>query len=101
FKAMHPPFREVSFEEVKLILALAWQSGRWDGRDGGLGLGYGAVLETMAGARRYENEDEVISALNFIEDVRGKHAEKEEVFMDRRKCAGMVLDAMNFVEKGL
>jgi uncharacterized protein YktA (UPF0223 family) len=125
FKAMHPHFGEVSFEEVKLILALAWQSGRWDGRDGGLGLGYGAVLETMAGARRYENEDEVISALNFIEDVsgrfssickneemlkrmkaiandvRGKHAEKEEVFMDRRKCAGMVLDAMNFVEKGL
>jgi len=125
FKAMHPHFGEVSFEEVKLILGLAWQSGRRDGRDGGPGVGYGAVLETMAGAHRYENEDEVISALNFIEDVsgrfssickneeklkrmkaiandvRGKHAEKEEVFMDRRKCAGMVLDAMNFVENGL
>lgn len=86
--------------------------------------GYGAVLEAMAGARRYENEDEVISALMFIEDVsgrfasicrdaerlkrmkaiandvKGKHAEKEDIFKARRICAGMVLDAMNFVEGG-
>jgi hypothetical protein len=124
FKALHP-HSEVSFEEVKLILALAWQRGRWDGTDGGPVEGYGAVLEAMADARRYENEDEVISALMFIEDVsgrfssicknaeklkrmkaiandvKGKHAEKEDVFMARRTCAGMVLDAMNFVENGL
>jgi len=69
----------------------------------------------------------VISALNFIKDVssrydtisrnaeeltrmkaianglRGRHAhtEKEEVFMARRTCAGLVLDAMGFVENGL
>ncbi|KAL3785182.1 hypothetical protein ACHAW5_011207 [Stephanodiscus triporus] len=124
FKGLHP-HSEVPFEEIKLILGLAWQRGRRDGTDGGPGQGYGAVLETMAEARRYENEDEVISALNFIDDVsgrfasicrdaeklkrmkaiandiRGKHAEKEEVFMARRMCAGMVLDAMNFVESGL
>eukprot|EP00584_Thalassiosira_punctigera_P006334 CAMPEP_0172529380 /NCGR_PEP_ID=MMETSP1067-20121228/3477_1 /TAXON_ID=265564 ORGANISM="Thalassiosira punctigera, Strain Tpunct2005C2" /NCGR_SAMPLE_ID=MMETSP1067 /ASSEMBLY_ACC=CAM_ASM_000444 /LENGTH=227 /DNA_ID=CAMNT_0013313421 /DNA_START=39 /DNA_END=722 /DNA_ORIENTATION=- len=123
FKASHPE-SEVPFEEVKLILGLAWQQGRWDGSDGGPG-GYGAVLSTMADARRYEKEDEVISALNFIEDisaqfetisrnageskrmkavandVRGKHAGKEEIFMARRTCAGMVLDAMNFVDNGL
>lgn len=123
FKASHPN-SEVPFEEVKLILGLAWQHGRWDGNDGGPG-GYAAVLDTMAGARKYENDDEVISALNFIEDVserfslicknaeklkrmkaiandiKGKHAMMEEVFMDRRICAGLILDAMSFVENGL
>lgn len=123
FKASYPD-SEVPFEEIKLILGLAWQRGRWDGSDGGPG-GYGEVLSIMADARRYEDEDEVISALNFIEDVgkrfgtisrnaeelkkmksiandvRGKHAEKEEVFMDRREVAGLVLDAMGFVQTGL
>mmetsp|Transcript_27419 Transcript_27419/g.65930 ORF Transcript_27419/g.65930 Transcript_27419/m.65930 type:complete len:261 (-) Transcript_27419:59-841(-) len=123
FKATHPS-SEISFEEVKLILGLAWQRGRWDGSDGGPG-GYSQVLETLADARRYEEEDEVISAINFIEDVsgrfetisrtaeeskrmkaiandvRGKHAGKEELFMMRRKCAGMVLDAMYFAVNGL
>jgi hypothetical protein len=123
FKASHPN-SEVSFEEVKLILGLAWQRGRWDGSDGGPE-GYSSVLENMANARRYENDDEVISALNFIEDVsekfscisknveslnrmksiandvRGKHARKEEVFMDRRICAGLILEAMDFVQNGL
>ncbi|KAL7541768.1 hypothetical protein ACHAXR_012156 [Thalassiosira sp. AJA248-18] len=116
---------EVSFEEIKLILGLAWQRGRWDGSDGGP-RGYSEVLNIMANAKRYEDEDEVISALNFIDDVsrrfetisrnaeelgrmkelmydvRGKHhAGKEEVFMDRRTCAGLVLDAMGFVDNGL
>ena len=124
YKSTHPS-SEVSFEEVKLILGLAWQNGRWDGSDGGPG-GYSHVLSTMAAAHRYENEDEVLSALNFIEDVskrfhsicrnedelnrmkciaidvREKHdASMEEVFMVRRICAGMVLDAMGFVENGL
>lgn len=123
FKASYPD-SEVPFEEIKLILGLAWQRGRWDGSDGGPG-GYGEVLSIMVDARRYEDDDEVISALNFIEDVgkrfgtisrnaeelkrmksiandvRGKHAEKEEVFMDRREVAGMVLDAMGFIQTGL
>lgn len=122
YKGTHPE-TEASFEEIKLILGLAWQNGRWDGSDGGPG-GYGEVLNAMANASRYENEDEVLSALNFIEDVSGKfdkiaqtteerkrmkaiandvkghHARKEEVFMMRRECAGMVLDAMNWVASG-
>eukprot|EP00984_Skeletonema_dohrnii_P029991 scaffold21033_cov71-Skeletonema_dohrnii-CCMP3373.AAC.1 len=39
FKASYPD-SEVPFEEVKLVLGLAWQRGRWDGSDGGPG-GYG------------------------------------------------------------
>ena len=130
YKSTHPSSfnssPEVSFEEVKLILGLAWQNGRWDGSDGGPEEGYSHVLSTMAAAHRYENDDEVLSALNFIEDVskrfhtisrnedelnrmkciaidvREKHdASMEEVFMVRRICAGMVLDAMGFVENGL
>ena len=79
----------------------------------------------MAAAKRYEEDDEVLSALNFIDDVskrfstisqnsdelnkmksiaidiREKHdATKEEVFMTRRICAGMVLDNMGWVENG-
>lgn len=114
------PAAETPFEEVKLILGLSWQGG-------GGGGGYSRVLEAMAGARRYEMEDEVLSALNFIEDVsgrfdevceseeelgrmravandvRGKHDIRRggDVFMDRRMCAGMVLDAMDWVENGL
>ena len=123
FKAARPE-SEVPFEEVKLVLGLAWQNGRWDGSDGGPG-GFSSVLETMAAAKRYEDDDEVISAINFIADVsqrfetisrnadeskrmkaididvREHHLEKEEVFMARRTCAGMVLDAMGFVNNGL
>ena len=124
FKSLH---QEVSFEEVKLVLGLAWQNGRWDGSDGGPN-GYGEVLQTMAMAIRYENEDDVISAINFIQDVsdkfstisksegklnrmkdmanacKGGHSSiinPDEVFKNRRICAGLVLDAMGFVENGL
>ncbi|EED95118.1 predicted protein [Thalassiosira pseudonana CCMP1335] len=119
---------EVPFEEVKLILGLVWQNGRWDGSDGGPN-GYAEVLSTMAAARRYEVKDnEVLSALNFIEDVRDHYytisrskedldhmksvahevtqyhhhmVGSEDVFRVRRVCAGMVLNAMNFVGKGI
>ena len=122
---------DVTFEELKLILGLAWQNGRWNGSDGGAG-GYSQVLAIMAEARRYELGNEVKSALNFIEDVRDRFSkiarnekemetmesiangvlqlidkdeiteeEKDHVFLTRRMCAGMVLDAMNFVENGL
>ena len=115
---------EVPFAEVTLVLGLAWQNGRWDGSDGGPE-GYPAVLRTLVEARRYEEDDEVLSARHFIEDVNarfetisrdaeelarmraiasdvlGKDASTEEVFSARRSVAGMVLDAMGFVEKGL
>ena len=31
------------------------------------------MLQTMADARRYENENEILSALHFIEDVSAKY----------------------------
>lgn len=83
----------------------------------------------MVNAKRYEIPgDEVLSALNFITDVR--HAfpdvarsksdedhmnavasevlqyhnhmvERDDVFRIRRVCTGMVLEAMGFVEQGI
>lgn len=122
-EAYHAHHRgEVSFEEVKLILGLTWQRA-------GRSHPYTEVLETMADAQRYEiHNDEVLSALNFIEDMRDlfpavarnrkeldlmntvagevlhyhKHiAAKDNIFRIRRICAGMVLDAMRFVENGI
>lgn len=113
--------RDPAFEEVKLILGLAWQNGRWDGSDGGIG-GYGEVLREMARADRYEGGDDYSACaecnMYFIEDVctrfhliaaddqvKEMQAILENVGNDidssRRKCAGMVLKAMGFIEKGL
>lgn len=113
---------EIPFGEVKLILGLLWQRA-------GRSHPYTKVLENMANAKRYEvPDDEVLSALNFITDVRDAFpgvarsksdrdhmdsvageilqyhhhiADREEVFRIRRVCAGMVLDAMGFVENGI
>lgn len=102
-------------EEIKLILALEWQRGRWDGSDGGKG-GYGDVLATMAAAKRYEDEREGLQRL--VEDMAHPPrfsllgASSEEVEEMKacataaspekgfRKCSGMVLRAMGFVERG-
>jgi hypothetical protein len=120
-----------NFEEVKLILALAWQNGRWDGSDGGRG-GYGSVLVAMAEAKRYEtteasdDDDDDECARRFIRDVadpkrfqRLPHASDSaqqqmtqmsqaatsgttaDYDLDRRRCSGFVLLAMGFVERGL
>ena len=113
---------EIPFEEVKLILGLTWQRA-------GRSHGYSKVLENMARAKRYEiPNDEVLSALNFITDIRDSFSSvaqskqeldlmnrvagevlqyhhhmvsREDVFRIRRVCAGMVLDAMKFVENGI
>jgi hypothetical protein len=59
-----------SFEEVKLILGLTIQRGRWDGTDGGQnGGGYSEVLEQMANAKRYESNDEQLNAELFVQDM--------------------------------
>jgi hypothetical protein len=104
------------FEEVKLVLGLAFQSGRWDGSDGGRG-GYGDVLSLMAAAERYELGSEEQCASNFIQDLEArfhllKPAEDDQSLMDqllddpnvdaaRRRCSGLVLKAMGFIENGL
>ena len=109
---------EQSVEEIKLILALEWQRGRWDGTDGGRG-GYSEVLSAMAAAKRYEDgpDDECLQRL--VEDMatparfRLLGASEEEVTEMEdcisantpeegfRKCSGMVLRAMGFVERGV
>ena len=112
--------RDPPFEEVKLVLALAWQSGRWDGSDGGRN-GYGKVLSAMAQAERYEpsggRKEEECSRI-FISDMQDRfhtvsRTEEDlntmksidphstDVDASRRKCAGLVLRAMGFVSKGL
>jgi len=63
---------ELPFDDVKLVLTLAWQSGRWDGIDGGRG-GYGDVLSAMADARRYETEDtEESRSVTLAQDMRSR-----------------------------
>lgn len=113
--------RDPAFEEVKLILGLAWQNGRWDGSDGGFG-GYGEVLREMARADRYEGgiDAKVCANCNhyFVHDIYARfhliaseedvkemqkiiQESEDDIDACRRKCAGMVLNAMGFIEKGL
>ena len=105
-----------SFEEVKLVLGLAWQNGRWDGSDGGPG-GYGEVLAIMAEARRYEDGTEEEVARNLVADMQARFelldpteeeiaqmrclTDLDDCDVARRRCAGLVLGAMGFIEKGL
>lgn len=106
-----------NFEEVKLVLGLAWQNGRWDGSDGGSG-GYGDVLQYMAEAKRYEDGPEDECSRRFVEDMHDRFdlladntslelREMRAVLDDledsdkaRRRAAGLVLEAMGWVEKG-
>ena len=104
-------------EEIKLILALEWQRGRWDGTDGGRG-GYGEVLSAMAAAQRYEkgpSYDECLRRL--VADMADRFgllgataAEVKEmqacITCDSaeegfRKSAGMVLRAMGYIDRGM
>jgi hypothetical protein len=104
-------------EEIKLILALAWQRGRWDGSDGGPG-GYGEVLSHMAQAVRYEIGGAVECRRRLLGDISSRFAtlqpsdtamervsslsaSDEDVDSSLRVCSGYVLQAMGFVEVGL
>lgn len=121
--------RDPPFEEVKLILGLTIQRGRWDGTDGGRNGGYGEVLYTMAQAERYESNDEETNAKLFVQDMSEKfhliatNEFEEDVdngsslasaeFMKkilndhandydtmRRRCTALVLQKMGFVQLG-
>ena len=115
------------FEEVKLTLALAWQRGRWDGSDGGKG-GYGEVLEDLVMADRYENGSELEWSQLWIRDLASRFHllqpladdaatmeslshessmstgddfdNKSVIYRARRKCSGLVLHEMGFIESG-
>ena len=107
-----------NFEEVKLVLALAWQKGRWDGSDGGPG-GYGEILQTMADAKRYEVGSEDECARCLVQDMQARFLslnpnQEQLAAMDslwdevepdadaaQRRCSGLVLEAMGFIENGL
>ncbi|KAG7365080.1 hypothetical protein IV203_038283 [Nitzschia inconspicua] len=106
-----------NFEEIKLVLALAWQRGRWDRSDAGRG-GYGEVLASMVDARRYEVGDEVECSRLLVQDMKDRFemlnptaddlAMMRDIFdsepdMDsaRRRCSGLVLKAMGFIQNGL
>ena len=112
----------VDIEELKLILGLSFQRGRWDGRDGGPG-GYGQILTAMADAERYEHSSEQVSNKRLAEDM----AHRFPVLLERmgsvapealqdsmqqcmqnpdpnlslRRCSGLVLQTMRFIENGL
>jgi hypothetical protein len=106
-----------NFEEVKLVLALAWQNGRWDGSDGGPG-GYGEVLAAMADANRYEVGSDDDCSRRLVQDMQDRFALLEpsdeemkgmeslwdvtepDVDKARRTCCGLVLNAMGFIENG-
>ena len=112
----------IDFEEVKLVMALAWQNGRWDGSDGGVG-GYGDVLAMMADARRYEEDGNDNSSpspkLLLLRDMRKRFNLLDPIDDDRismeslndddegdvdktlRCCSGLVLKAMGFVPNGM
>ena len=105
-------------EEIKLILALEWQRGRWDGTDGGRG-GYSEVLSTMAAAERYEHVPYEECLQRLVDDMAdpkrfgslGTTSEEveemkacvsaESTEKRFRKCAGMILRAMGYVDRGV
>lgn len=117
------------FEEVKLILGLTMQRGKWDGTDGGRNGGYGEILEYMAQAKRYESSNEEMHSKLFVKDMSDRfHLIVGNMFSDendvdindsmdmmkqihknyghdydimRKKCAGLVLQKMGFIELGM
>ena len=108
--------KSLNFEEIKLVLGLAWQRGRWDGSDGGRG-GYGEVLQTMAEAQRYEEGPDEECARRLVQDMQARFPllrpteeqsgmmmsllESEDADVAQRRCSGLVLEAMGFIESGL
>jgi hypothetical protein len=114
------------FEELKLILGLTIQRGRWDGTDGGAG-GYGEVLTHMAQAKRYESDNDELNSQLFVQDMSSRfHLIAGNQFvgddtdenslemmkqiqidcandydMMRRRCTGLVLQKMGFIELGM
>ena len=90
-----------NIEEIKLILALEWQS---------------EVLRAMAAAKRYEDEGGLQKLVEDMADPKRfgllgpseEEAERMKLCVAEsnpeegfRKCSGMVLRAMGFVERGL
>ena len=92
--------------------------GTLDGSDGGRG-GYGEILAAMAEASRYESDNDEENACLLVQDMMARFpylspsADQTKAMgtipellgtdtdAARRKCSGLVLQAMGFVENGL
>jgi len=110
----------IDFEEVKLVMALAWQRGRGrNGSDGGPG-GYGDVLAMMADAKRYEDDSDNNSKILLFRDMRERYYlldpnNDDKIAMENldeenndgdinttlQSCSGLVLKAMGFIRNGI
>mmetsp|Transcript_3162 Transcript_3162/g.3566 ORF Transcript_3162/g.3566 Transcript_3162/m.3566 type:complete len:195 (-) Transcript_3162:173-757(-) len=101
-----------NMEEVKLVLALKWQRDRR--------AGYSDVLDTMAEARRYEQQDDEeggsVGDKCLIEDMAARfdrlnpqdddkaamealRDSDDDVERAVRRCSGLVLQAMGFADR--
>ena len=106
---------------------MAWQRGRWDGSDEGTG-GYGEVLENLVMADRYENGTELQWSKLWVSDLASRfhllqpsaehastmesllqessmctvdeHGDNSVVYRARRRCSGLVLLEMGFINNG-
>mmetsp|Transcript_4878 Transcript_4878/g.6687 ORF Transcript_4878/g.6687 Transcript_4878/m.6687 type:complete len:193 (-) Transcript_4878:428-1006(-) len=103
----------LDFEEVKLVLGLAWQKARKTGLEA-----YGQVLDEMAKAERYEIGDEEACSRRFVHDMQKRYMwldpevedkiamstlwyETTDYDTGRRRCSGLILKSMGFIEDGL
>ena len=111
-------------EELKLVLGLCFQNGRWDGSDGGR-QGYAQVLSTLAQAERYEVEPVDVAYQNLVQDLVDRYPlvldwldpedderrvlletmngclEIENKVVAFQRATGLVLLTMGFIQKGL
>uniref|UniRef100_A0A7R9WV91 Uncharacterized protein n=1 Tax=Craspedostauros australis TaxID=1486917 RepID=A0A7R9WV91_9STRA len=104
------------YEEVKLAMALFFQANR---RSSLAFQFYGEVLDLMAQAECYEGDDESMNAKLFVGDLQKRYGYIEDVTPEekiemntlfyeceedwdlaRRKCAGLVLTKLEYVELG-
>lgn len=108
---------DVDLEEAKLILALVIQKANhlkpWGGQ---IEVAYTQVLDHLVGAERYEDNAEKPLLLQDLQklfmwlepDVQDKidmnlllYEAKDDIELATRKCLGLTLQAMEFVEFGL
>ena len=105
-----------TFEEIKLILALMWQRAR---KEDPSMEAYGQILDEMTKGKRYEEgtDDEIRSRL-LVQDMQKRYMwlnpdvedkiamnmlwyETEDYDVARRRCSGLILKSMGFVDDGM
>lgn len=108
------------FEVVKLVLALVMQkANNWKPWGGQVEASYTQVLNAMVEAERYEEEEEDIGTRRFVQDLQKRfvwlepevedkiamnlvlYDAEDDFDLARRRCCGLTLKAMDFVDFGL